>query len=71
MRGPTRKPARDTVDSLLGPLAATTLLLGVLLLWARTYEQSCLALASPGLVYIAVFWGLLEYRLERRRFAID
>ncbi|MDE0004425.1 MAG: hypothetical protein OXQ29_17185 [Rhodospirillaceae bacterium] len=59
------------VDGLIGPLAATTLLLGVLLLWARTYEQSCVALASPALVYIAVFWGLLQYRLERRRFAVE
>lgn len=71
MRGATRKPTPETAYGLLGPLAATTSLLGVLLLWARTYEQSCLALASPGLVYVAVFWGLLEYRLERRRFAID
>ena len=69
--GPKRKPARGTVDGLLGPLAATTGLLGVLLLWARSYEESCLALASPALVYIAVFWGLVQYRLERRRFAID
>ena len=71
MRELRRQPARDTVDDLLGLLTATTLLLGILLLWTRTYEQSCLALASPGLVYIAVFWGLLQYRLERRRFAID
>ena len=55
---------------LLGPLAATTGLLGVLLLWARTHEQSCLALAAPALIYLAVFWGLLEHRLERRRFAV-
>ncbi len=71
MHGATRKPTHETAYGLLGPLAATTSLLGILLLWARTYEQSCLALASPGLVYVAVFWGLLEYRLERRRFAID
>lgn len=70
MHGATRKPTHETVYGLLGPLAATTSLLGILLLWARTYEQSCLALASPGLVYVAVFWGLLEYRLERRRFAV-
>ena len=65
------KSPREPVDSLLTPLAATTGLLGVLLLWARTYEQSCVVLVSPGLVYLAVFWGLLEYRLERRRFAIE
>ena len=71
MRAPTREPTGDRAHSLIGPLASTTLLLGVLLLWARTYEQSCVALASPGLVYIAVFWGLLEYRIERRRYAVD
>ena len=71
MRELRRIPARDTLDGLLDLLTATTLLLGLLVLWARTYEQSCLALASPGLVYIAVFWGLLQYRLERRRFAIE
>ena len=67
---PVRETARDPVEGLLVPLAATTGLLGVLLLWARTYEGSCIALASPGLVYVAVLWGLLEYRLDRRRFAI-
>ena len=64
-------PAHGTVVGLLVQLAATTFLLGVLLLWAWTYEQNCLALVSPGLIYVAVFWGLLQYRLERRRFAID
>lgn len=71
MRAPTREPTGDRAHSLIGQLTSTTLLLGVLLLWARTYEQSCVALASPGLVYIAVFWGLLEYRIERRRYAVD
>ena len=66
-----RKLASGAVNGLLVPLTATTLLLGVLLLWARTYEQPCVALASPGLIYVAVFWGLLQYRLERRRFAIE
>ena len=68
---PTWEPAQSMADGLLRPLAATMGLLGVLLLWARTYEQSCVALASSALVYVAVFWGLLQYRLERRRFAID
>ena len=72
----TRNADRD-VDPLhggvgvSGMLVATSLVLGVSLLWARTYEQSCVALVSPGLVGLAVFWGLLEYRLERRRFAVD
>ena len=60
-----------SVDGFLYPLVAATLLLGVLLLWQSTYEQSCLALASPGLAYLAIFYGLLEYRLERKRFAVD
>ncbi|MDE0081756.1 MAG: hypothetical protein OXT72_03800 [Gammaproteobacteria bacterium] len=66
------KPSDATaVDRFLYPLVASTLLLGVLVVWQRTYEQSCLALVSPGLVYLAVFCGLLEYRLERKRFALD
>ena len=59
------------VDRVLYPLVATTLLLAVLLVWRRTYEQSCLALVLPGLVYLAVFYRLLEYRLERKHFALD
>ena len=60
-----------TVDRFLHPLVGTTLLLGLLLLWQRTYDQSCVALTSPALVYIAILYGLLEYRLERKRFALD
>ena len=59
------------VDRVLYPLVATTLLLAALLVWKRTYEASCLALVSPGLVLLAVFYGLLEYRLERKRFALE
>ena len=64
-------PALTTVDRFLQPLIGTTLLLGLLLLWQGTYDQSCLALASPPLVYFAILYGLLEYRLERKRFAVD
>ena len=64
-------PGVARVEGFLYPLVATSLLLGVLLIWQRTYEQSCLALASPGLVYIAISYGLLEYRMERKRFALD
>ena len=60
-----------SVDRFLYPLVATSLPLGALLIWQSTYEQSCLALASPALVYIAICYGLLEYRLERKRFALD
>ena len=63
-------PAIATVDRYLQPLVGTTLLLGLLLLWQRTYDQSCAALVTPALVYIAILYGLLEYRLERKRFAV-
>ena len=66
-----KSPDAASVDRFLYPLVATTLVLGVLVVWQRTYEQSCLALVSPGLVYLAIFYGLLEYRLERKRFALD
>ena len=64
-------PAPTTVDRFLQPLVATTLLLGLLILWDGTYDQSCAALVSPALVYVAILYGLLEYRLERKRFAVD
>lgn len=64
-------PAIATVDRFLQPLVGTTLLLGFLLLWQRTHDHSCVALASPALVYVAILYGLLEYRLERKRFAVD
>ena len=60
-----------TVDRFLYPLVSTTLLLGVLLIWQRTYDQSCAALLSPAFVSAAVFYGLVGYRLERKRFALD
>lgn len=68
---PVNLPEIARVDRLLQPLVGTTLLLGLLLLWQRTYDHSCVALTSPGLVYVAIFYGLLEYRLERKRFAVD
>lgn len=64
-------PVIATVDRFLQPLVGTTLLLGFLLLWQRTHDHSCMALASPALVYVAILYGLLEYRLERKRFAVD
>ncbi len=64
-------PGAASVDRFLHPLVASTILLGVLLIWQRTFDQSCLALVFPGLVCIAIFFGQLEYRLERKRFAVD
>ena len=58
-------------DRLLHLFCASTLLLGLLLVWEVTHERSCWALLAPGLVYVFVFCGLLAHRLERKRFAVD
>ena len=52
-------------------LFACALFLALVFLWHRSYERSCLALAVPALLAIVIFSGLLEHRLERRRFAVD
>ena len=57
-------------DRLIHALCASVLFLAVLFLWHRTHERSCLALAFPALVFVVVLWGLLEYRLERKRFLV-
>ena len=53
-------------DRLLHLFCASTLPLGLLLVWEVTHERSCWALLAPGLVYVFVFWGLLAHRLERK-----
>ncbi len=63
-------PGRD-IDRFIHSLFASVLFLTVLFLWNRTYERSCLALALPGLTFLMIFHGLLEYRLERKRFSVD
>ena len=60
-----------TFDRVVQSLFACVLFLTVLFLWHRTHERSCLALAFPGLAWLAIFGGLLHYRLERKRFAVD
>jgi len=61
----------SAVDRLIHALCACVLFLTVLFLWRRTHERSCLALAFPLLTVLAIFGGLLEYRLERKRFVVD
>lgn len=67
----TPLPDVAPVDRLLHLLCASSLLLGLLLVWEATHQQSCWALAAPSLVYVFVFCGLLAHRLERKRFAVD
>lgn len=61
----------SAVDRVVHALFASVLFLTVLFLWQRTHERSCLALAFPILTFLAVFGGLLEHRLERKRFVVD
>lgn len=60
-----------TVEVLIRALLACALLLTVLFLWRQSFARTCLALVFPLLLYGAVFFGLLQHRLERRRFAVD
>ncbi len=60
-----------SVDRPARSLFACVLFLAVLFLWHRSYAGSCGALVFPGLVWLAIFSGLLQSRLERRRFAVD
>ncbi|MCY4029150.1 MAG: hypothetical protein OXH75_22880 [Acidobacteria bacterium] len=59
------------IDRVVYSLFACVLFLALVFLWHRSYERSCLALAFPALIAIVTFSGLLEHRLERRRFAVD
>lgn len=60
-----------TVDRVIHSLFACVLFLTVLFLWRLSHERSCVALVFPTLTFLAIFHGLLQYRLERKRFAID
>ena len=64
-------PRARPVDRLLHSLFACVLFLTVLFLWQRSYAGSCVALVLPGLTFVVIFHGLLEYRLERKRFCVD
>ena len=64
-------PRARAIDRFVHSLFACVLFLTVLFLWNRSYERSCLALALPGLTFLMIFHGLLEYRLERKRFCVD
>ena len=60
-----------TVDRVVHSLFACVLVLTVLFLWHRSYERSCVALVFPALIWLTIFNGLLQSRLERKRFVVD
>ena len=59
--GPPRRPeeccAGEAIWVRPARVVATTLLLGLLILWDGTYHQSCVALASPLLVWVVAVCG--------------
>ena len=59
------------IDRLLHSLLACVLFLTVLCLWRLAHERSCAALVLPGLIWCAISYGLLQYRLQRRRFVVE
>ncbi len=59
------------VDRMVHSLFACVLFLAVLFLWHGSYAGSCATLVFPGLIWLAIFNGLLQSRLERKRFAVD
>ena len=59
------------VDRIVHSLFACVLFLAVLFLWHQSYAGSCATLVFPGLIWLAIFNGLLQSRLERKRFTVD
>ena len=59
------------VDRALPLLVSTTLILGALLVWARTWELSCWALLAPGVASAAIAYGLFQHRWHRKRSVIE
>ena len=64
------RPVR-TADRLVHSLFACVLFLFILFLWYLLYAWSCFILVLPVLTWLAIFSGLLQSRLERKRFALD
>lgn len=59
------------IDRLLHSFLACVLFLTVLCLWRLGHEGSCATLVLPGLIWCAISYGLLQYRLQRRRFVVE
>lgn len=60
-----------SLDRAIHSLLACALFLTALCLWRLSHEASCAALALPGLIWCAICYGLLQYRLQRRRFVLE
>lgn len=58
------------VDRAIRSLFACVLFLAILCLWRLVHEGTCAALVLPALVWCTICYGLLQYRLQRRRFVL-
>ena len=63
--------AGRNIDRLLHSLFACVLFLTVLSLWRLWHAGSCAALVLPGLIGCAISYGLLQHRLQRKRFFLE
>ena len=63
--------AGRNIDRLLRSLFACVLFLTVLSLWRLWHAGSCAALVLPGLIWCAISYGLLQHRLQRKRFFLE
>ena len=59
------------IDRVLHSLFACVLFLTILSLWRLWHADPCATLALPGLIWCAITYGLLQYRLQRKRFVLE
>ncbi len=59
------------IDRLLQSHFACLVFLTVLCVWRLSHEGPCAALALPGLIWFTITYGLLHYRLQRKRFVLE
>ena len=62
---------KGNVDRAIHSLFACVLFLTILCLWRLVHAGSCAALILPGVVWCAVYYGMLQYQLQRRRFVLE
>lgn len=59
------------IDRAIHSLFACVVFLTILCLWRLVHEGSCATLVLPVLLWCAICYGLLQYQLQRRRFALE
>ena len=59
------------IDRLLRSFLACVLFLTALYLWRLWHAGSCTSLVLPALTWCVISYGLLQYRLQRKRFVME